>query len=205
MADETSDVGNLIVLAHSDNSRLGQLFDRYRSFLLLLAQSRIGARLAVRCDPEDVVQQTFAEAHKAFSNFKGATEPEFSAWIKRIHYHNLDELVRKHVLVEKQSVRRESQRLDDFDGSASFCWNEPVANQSTCSQRMIRGEKALRLAELFQLLPDMQRAALRLRYLEGWPVEKIAAELDRSVAATAGLLKRGLQAMRNRMSQDSWV
>lgn len=201
---EHSGIETLIEQGRADSRSLGRLFEHYRSYLLLLAQSQIGAKLAVRCGPADVVQQTFAEAHLAFSTFKGTTEPEFSAWIKRIHYHNLAEAVRKHVLAEKQSLRKERQ-LDAIDGSASFCWKEPVAQQSTPSQHVVKGEKALRLASLFQTLPDMQREAVRLRYLEGWPVEEIAQELDRSVAATAGLIKRGLQGLRGRMSAQSWL
>jgi RNA polymerase sigma-70 factor, ECF subfamily len=204
MADDGSRLDDLIGLARGDNRVLGQLFDRYRSFLLLMAQSRIGTRLAVRCDPEDVVQQTFTEAHQAFSGFKGSTEPEFSAWIKRIHRHNVDEAIRKHVLAEKQSIRKEWQCPDDLDDSASFCWWEPRAGQSTPSQCLIKGEKALRLAALIESLPEGQREAVRLRYLEGCPVENIARQLDRSVTATAGLLKRGLKALRGRMSQESW-
>ena len=69
---------------------------------------------------------------------------------------------------------------------------------------LIRGEQALRLAEILQTLPDAQRDAVRLRHMEGWPLEKIAEELDRTVVATAGLIKRGLKALRAAMSPDSW-
>jgi DNA-directed RNA polymerase specialized sigma24 family protein len=146
-----SRVDEPIRAARADGEALGRLFERYRPFLKLMAQREIGPKLAVRADASDAVQQTFAEAQQAFRNFAGSTEPEFSAWIQRIHYHNLGDLVQKHVLTEKQSLRQE-QRLDGPDATASFCWMEPAAKQSRPIQGMIKGERALRLAELIESL-----------------------------------------------------
>jgi RNA polymerase sigma-70 factor (ECF subfamily) len=151
----------------------------------------------------DVTQQTLMEACQAFGRFTGTTEPEFTAWLKRIHDHNLLDAGRKHQVARKHKLAP-AQPFYTNEGSASFCWREPAAEQTSASQKFIRGEKALRLADMLQSLPDMQREAVRLRHLEGWPVEKIAQELDRSVSATAGLIKRGLQALRARMSEESW-
>jgi RNA polymerase sigma-70 factor (ECF subfamily) len=197
------EIEQLIGLARCDRERLGDLLERYRPFLMLMAQQRIGPRLAVRSEPADVVQQTFVEVNSAFAAFAGATEREFSAWIKRIHRRNLEDLVRKHVHAGSRSVAVE-QPLLGGDGSASFAWHEPAADHSTPSRRLVQGEKALRLAALLQSLPAMQREALRLRHLEGWSVERIARELDRTPPATAGLIKRALQALRAKMSEDSW-
>jgi RNA polymerase sigma-70 factor, ECF subfamily len=203
MAEPSQETDVLIVQARKDRETLGELLDRYRPFLILLAQDKIGPRLAVRCDGPDVVQQTLTEAASAFANFKGTSEPEFLAWLRRIHYHNLAEAVRKHVLADKQTIDRE-QRLDASGTTATFCWREPVEDQSTPSQHMIKGERALRLAAILQSLPEMQREAVRLRHVEGLPVEEVARSLNRSLAATAGLIKRGLQALRANMSKDSW-
>jgi RNA polymerase sigma-70 factor, ECF subfamily len=197
-------IEELIRSARTDRSRQGQLFERYRPFLLMIAKSEIGTELAVRCDASDVVQQTMIEAFQAYFGFKGSTEPEFSAWIKCIHRRNIADLIRRRASPEKR--RLDVRRHDaDPEASASFCWNEPAGKEPTPSQRLIKGEKALRLAAILQSLPEMQREAVRLRHMEGWPVEKIARELDRSLAATAGLIKRGLQALREKMSEESWL
>lgn len=196
-------VPRLIAQARTNREKLGELLERYRPYLLLAGQRRIGRELAVRCDAADVTQQTLADVVRVFDSFAGTSEPEFSAWIMKIHEHNLDEAVRKHIHAQKRSLRKQ-HRLPDATASASFCWHEPAARETTASQRLIKGEKALGLAAVLASLPDDQREAVRLRHLEGWPVEQIAAELNRSVAATAGLIKRGLQAMREKMSEDSW-
>ncbi len=203
MPETSLRVETIVAEARKDGSALGRLFERYRPFLLMVARQRIGPRLAVRSDASDIVQQTLEEAYQAFPMFQGTSEPEFSAWIKRIHDRNLAEAVRKHIHVAKQSIDKE-RPMAGLDGSASFCWWEPAANQTTPSQRMIKGEEALRLTAILESLPEMQREAVRLRHLEGWPVEQIARELDRSVPATAGLIKRGLRAMREKVQEGSW-
>ena len=203
MDDDDLRVDDLIRQARSDPTKLGQLLDYYRPYLILVAQSRIGTRLHRRCDPEDVVQDTMADANRGFSAFQGLTEAEFSTWIKRIHSNNLRDLVRKHVLAANQSLRIE-QSLDDCDDSASFHWNEPAADHSSASQRVIRGENALRLAQRMQKLPATQREALRLRYLEGMTFEEIAGQMGKTVSAATSLVKHGLRGLRKRMNFDTW-
>ena len=194
----------MIALARQETSGLGPLLERYRGFLLTEGQRQIGTRLSARVGAEDVVQETFLKALQGFDQFAGTTEPEFSAWLRTIYANELRDLLRKHGLAEGRDAALE-RTLCGGDESASLIWNEPAASQSTPSQRLIKAEKALRLAELLQALPKSQRDAVRLRHLEGWPLDKIAAELGRSVAATAGLIKRGLKALRAAMSSESWL
>lgn len=189
--------------ARTDRSALAQLLEQYRPFLRRMAEQKLDGGMKARCDASDIVQETMIEALQGFDRFGGQTEPEVSAWIKKILSHNVDDALRKHVGAEKRSVRQE-QRLSVAEGTASFYWIEPAAQQSSPSHRMIRGEKALRLAAILESLPDSQREAVVLRHLEGLPLEEIADRLDRSEQATAGLIKRGLQALREKMSETSW-
>ena len=196
-------IEQMIALARQDPAFLGHLLERYRPFLLLSLRNRVGPRLGVRCSPSDIVQQAFAKACQAFDAFAGVTEPEFSAWIKQINDNTLKNAVRDHVHVQGRTLEKE-QRLHDADATASFYWREPAADEPTPRQIMIRGEKALRLAAVLESLPEMQREAVRLRHLEGCSLEETAKQLDRSLLATAGLIKRGLQKLRQRMSEESW-
>jgi RNA polymerase sigma-70 factor (ECF subfamily) len=202
MEHDGTDLEVLIRRARENPETLGELMEHYRPFLLIVSRRNLGAA-SPDTSYSDVTQQTLMEACQAFDRFSGSTEPEFSAWIKRIHDHNLVDAGRKRQVARKHKLAP-AQPFYSADGSASFCWREPAAEQSSASQKFLRGERALRLAELMQSLPEMQREAVRMRHLEGWPVEEIARELDRSISATAGLIKRGLKALREKMSGESW-
>ncbi len=60
----------------------------------------------------------------------------------------------------------------------------------------------LHLAAALDKLPDAQREALMLRHFHGWPLAQIAEHLGRSHAAVAGLLKRGLQQLRDQLRDE---
>ncbi len=81
---------------------------------------------------------------------------------------------------------------------------DPPGNETSPSQRLIKGETALRFAEVLETLPEMQWEAVRLRLLEGRRFDEIAEILGHTLATTAGMLKRGLAKLHETMSEESW-
>ena len=63
------------------------------------------------------------------------------------------------------------------------------------------GEEALRLADALAQLPEAQHEALVLQYWHGLTVAQIGARLERTPVAVAGLLKRGLQRLRELLGE----
>ena len=92
--------------------------------------------------------------------------------------------------------------MDDSHRGGASLKQDLDANLTTPSQKAIRGEQANRLAQALAALPDDQREAVRLRHLEGWPLDDIARHLGRTPAATAGLIKRGMKALRRRLHES---
>ena len=90
-----------------DNSAVGQVLESFRAYLKLLAHLRLDRQLRGKVSSSDVVQETLLEAHRDFPQFRGKTEPELLAWLRKILIHNLGRLVERHVLAEKRNVRRE--------------------------------------------------------------------------------------------------
>jgi RNA polymerase sigma-70 factor (ECF subfamily) len=177
-----------------DTKAVGQLLEQHRESLRRLAERQLQGRVGVRVAASDVVQQTFLEAHRNFNQFAGGGEAELASWLRRILQHNIAGVIRDHALLQKRSVRRE-QSLNDSQARPETP-QEVAADQSSPSQRAIRGEDEDQLAQAMAALPTDQREAVRLRHLQGWPLERIATHMGRSVAATAGLIKRGMQALR---------
>jgi len=71
-----------------------------------------------------------------------------------------------------------------------------AAEQTSPSQHLLRGEQALKLIDALAELPDDQRTAIIQKHMQDRTLADIAAEMNRSTLAVAGLLKRGLKRLR---------
>jgi RNA polymerase sigma-70 factor (ECF subfamily) len=93
-------------------------------------------------------------------------------------------------------VAREQSLEAALDASSARLEAWLVAGQSSPSQQAVRNEQAVRLAEALDHLPEAQREAVVLHYFQGCPVADVGRQLNRSPAAVAGLLHRGLKQLR---------
>lgn len=167
----------------------------YADYLRLLARLHLDARLHAKLDPSDVVQQTLLKAHQNRDQFRGASDGEMAAWLRRILANTMTDQLRKHKyeLAAPQplerSIEESSARLE--------AWLS--AEQSSPSEQAMRQENFLLLAQALAQLPEEQRQAVEFHHLKGWAVNDIARHLDKTEASVAGLLRRGLKRMRELM------
>lgn len=170
-------------------------WERFREYLHLLARLQVGPALRAKIDLSGVVQQTLLDAHRDPGGFRERNEPQAAAWLRAILRNNLaDEIRRRGAL--KRDAHLERSLDAALDQSASRLEGWLAAEQSSPSQRAIRGEEALRMAEALALLPEGQRRAIELHHLRGCPLAEVARELGTTRPAVAGLLHRGLVALR---------
>jgi RNA polymerase sigma-70 factor (ECF subfamily) len=177
---------------------MGQLLEHYQPYLYLLAQRRLSPRIRTRVDPSDIVQQTLFEAQRDLSAFRGDAAEELSAWLRRILQHNVQQSVERHWQTKKRSLQQERSLNEPLDGGQQLC-ELLAAEQSSPSQRAMKGEAAVQLARAICQLPEDQREAVRLRHLEGFSLKQLAETMGRSEMAVAGLIKRGLQGLREQL------
>ncbi len=178
---------------------LGTLLQLYRNYLNLLARTQIDLHLQGRASPSDLVQETFLEAYRDFGAFRGRTEAELLAWLRRILVHNVSRLVEMNVLAEKRSVRREvslSARLAALEQSTAQVSAALASQWSSPSARAQRRERAAILADLLAQLPPQYREVIVLRDLEGLAFQQVGDRLNRSPAAARKLWVRALDRLR---------
>jgi RNA polymerase sigma-70 factor, ECF subfamily len=181
----------------------GDDLERFRAYLGVLARMEVSPRLRDRVDLSGVVQQTLLEAHQALEGQPTEQTVQSTAtWLRSILSHNLADALRK-LVAGKRDVRREWSLDAALDRSASRLEHWLAVEQSSPSQRAIRQEALLEMAELLSELPDAQRRAIELHHLREMPLAEIAAELGTTKAAVAGLLHRGLKTLRTRLERDS--
>ncbi|MBT6724889.1 MAG: sigma-70 family RNA polymerase sigma factor [Pirellulaceae bacterium] len=201
MNDDTN--STLLVRAKGgDRDALGNLLNRYRPYLRILALRYLDSGVRQRVDPSDVIQQTCLDIHRDIDGFRGDHEAEWIGWVRRILENNVNQVIRRHIQAQKRSVRKEAV-VDKSSGTHRVYNAGPVSKESSPSHRVMKGERAVRLAIMLGKLPEVQREAIRLRYLEGRTLQQIAESIGRSEMAVAGLLKRGLRSLRDLSGTES--
>lgn len=189
MSGPQNSIRDLILRARDgDEKALGELCNRHRPYLRLIAQRTLDTQVKVRADESDLVQQTMLSAVRNFHQFEGSQPGQFVAWLQVQHERNVVDAARAH-RADKRNVGREQTPPSKFEPTGSR-GNSP-------SMRAMLSEEVLQLAAAMEELPEAQREAVRLRHLEGRSLKEIAAAMDRSDEAVAGLLKRGMKGLRD--------
>ena len=174
---------------------LGRLLETYRSYLALLARLQIDRRLRGKVDASDVVQETCMQAHRAFGQFRGATEAEFLAWLRQILSTRLANLVRRFAAAQCRDVRLE-KRLDDELGQSSLVARSLAPSPSSPSEKAARREQVVLLADALHRLPPDYHEVIVLHHLEELSFPEVAGRMGRTVGAVEKLWVRALAALR---------
>ena len=168
--------------------------EEFRSYLLLLARMQLDGGPRHRIDASDIVQQTLLEAHARADQFTG-NDSALAAWLRQALVNNLREAWRA-MRRAKRDIRREQDLDAAIAQSSARLEGILAAPHSSPSQRAVRNEELLRLADAVTRLPDAQREAIVLHHLHGCSLVETARRLGRTDAAVAGLLHRGLKQLR---------
>ncbi len=130
--------------------------------------ARCGADEAVA---QDIAQETMVEVVRHRASFDGRAEA--LTWVCGIARHKVADHVRR-------KYREERRRLRLVESAPSEV-EEPEAEAMTHQA----------VVETLRALPEGQRVALAMHYLDGYSVREIAERLERSESAVESLLTRG--------------
>jgi RNA polymerase sigma-70 factor, ECF subfamily len=172
--------------------------EQYRDYLRLLARLQLDARLQGKLDPSDVVQETLLKAQEHLDQFRGRSDAELAAWLRRILANTLTDALRKF----QHELRLGRSLVDALDESSARLEGWLADPSLSPGDQAVRGEQLLRLAEALGRLPEDQRQAVELRYLKEHSPPEVARLLGRSDAAVAGLLRRGLRKLRELLDAE---
>jgi len=137
---------------------------------------------------EDICQETFYKAFKSLKTFRDE-EATFSTWLYTI--------ARNTALSELRKSRYSEVSLED---------NVTAPQISTIllpEQELLRNERAQKVREAINTLPEKQRSALILREYEQLDYREIAQILDSSVSSIKSLLFRARMSIK--MQLESYI
>lgn len=197
-AGEREDEATLLVCAKGgDRDAFQRLAEPYRKEV----QLHCYRMLASFHDAEDLVQDTFLRAWRAFDGFEGRAS--FRSWLYRIATNACLNALASRASAWRVLPEARGPATDTMPGpapAADIAWLEPypdaaldgVADAAPGPEARYEMREAVRLSFVaaVQLLPPRQRAVLLLHDVVGWTSAETAALINGSVASVDSLLQR---------------
>ncbi len=166
----------------------GRKLEEYRELLGMLGRMQLSDDLTGKVDVSGVVQVTLMEVHG--SNWDELPVNERVPWLRRVFANNLLDEIRK-FRTQARDVNREQSLQAALEQSALRVNQWLTSEQTSPSQKAVRMEDGLRLANALACLPAAQREAIELHHLKELPLTEISQRMQRSKGAIAALIFRG--------------
>jgi RNA polymerase sigma-70 factor (ECF subfamily) len=173
----------------------GQLLELYRNYLTILATTQLGHRLRRRMNPSDLVQETMLAAHRDFASFRGGTERDLLAWLRRVLINCLHHAFEMHVSAKMRDVRCEislEQVSAAMDRSAADFAQSLADPGPSPSLPLRQRERSVLLANQLAKLRPQYREVIVLRNLQGLSFEEVAEQMDRKPGTVRMLWLRAI-------------
>jgi RNA polymerase sigma-70 factor (ECF subfamily) len=193
-----------LAVAEVDKSRFAdkdaaQMLDGCRQYLLMIANTEIGPDLQAKVGASDLVQETFLEAQRHISMFRGRTKGEMRAWLRKILECRLATVRRSYRSTEKRAVSREVA-LETFLAHSGANDRALKSAAPSPSNHALRNEwnQALELA--LSRLPDHYRQAVAWRHQQQLSWEEIGQRLNCTAEAARKVWTRGIYRLRHELA-----
>jgi RNA polymerase sigma-70 factor (ECF subfamily) len=177
--------------------------------LLVLNSARLSMRLRSRLElnpfadfsADDVLQEVFVDVFRGISTFDVEKSGAFLAWLDRVADNRLAKTIRDRSRKKRGGKTWQSQAADS---SIAMLINELRDEGAvTGSQEFMKGEAKDAIKLCIAALPDQQREAIELSYLEQKSLDEIADAMAITKDAVRGLHYRAKQAMRSMLGESS--
>lgn len=175
-----------------DFALLGQLFEDYRPRLLAMLRRRIDPRLAVRVDPEEVLNDAFLDARRRWPRFRADPAASEYAWLYGIVRDRLIETYRR----ESRGRRDLHRDLPWPEESSALMGLQLVHSGTSPSEAVVRGELNERLHQAIALLKETDREVLAMRTFEQMTFGEIGQVLDITEVAVTLRYVRAVKRLR---------
>ncbi len=154
------------------------------------------ARRLERDGAEDLVQEALLQGYRAFESLK--EEDAGARWLKTILVNVFRDELRKR---GRRIVEVASGDLEDFSLYRTLIDEDPLPYSDTLHTDFLWAFGPDDLREVLMLMPEIYRAPLVLRYMDGFSTKEIARLLDAPLGTVLARLHRG----RNLFERTMWV
>lgn len=188
-----------------DDAAREKLFVLCRDYVGVVARAQVGSWLQAKVDASDLIQQTLLDMHRGMAEFRGETEAEWLAWLRKILNHNATDYVRQYGGTQKRQTQREVSLHRNSPGESDASPFDPKDPGESPSQCVLRRERELEVARALAQLPADYQEVIELRNLQRLSFEEVAERLGRSRGAVQMLWMRALRKLEELLKRPTDV
>jgi RNA polymerase sigma factor (sigma-70 family) len=174
-----------------DPDALNELFARYHSIMVEVARRRIGPRLRLKEDPQDLAQTTFREAARDFSRYEYRGPGSLLRWLIQILQNKIRDKA-EFYSAGKRDTSLETALDAPIDPNRDFAGAPEPPSPDLSVTRVVQRDERFRLLRdaLGQLTPEY-RQAIALVFFEGLTLRQAGERMGgRSEDALRMMLRR---------------
>jgi RNA polymerase sigma-70 factor (ECF subfamily) len=180
-----------------DRASLQQLLWEHYNPLVGFLTPRLHGNLQRMVTVEDVIQETFIQAIRDIRSCQANSRQSFAAWLSAIADHRLHDIIKGLYRQKRGGDRRQVEAFAGGSAGRLVELIELISDHGMTPGRALARHESMDAIRIgIAALPDDQRQAIRLRYLEGKSIEETAASLGRTAAAVNGLVRRAKESLR---------
>ncbi|MFI5459936.1 MAG: RNA polymerase sigma factor [Isosphaerales bacterium] len=162
---------------------------------LVAMDLNIPAHLRAKFDSADLIQDALLRVHRNAGALVGRSPKQRQAYLRKALASSITDWIR-HFDTQVHRAARERSIEQSLDDSSARLGQVLVATQTSPSQKAVKGEELGRLADALKALTDRQGEAVTLHHLQGLTLEETAERMCTTEDSVAGLLRRGLETLR---------
>ena len=174
---------------------LNDLFTRYHATMVDVARRRLGPRLRMKEDADDLAQTTFREATRDFRQYRYRGEGSLLRWLLQILQNKIRDKA-EYYSASKRDVSRERSTEDQSEAGDGQRF-DPSSDELSVTRSVQREEELSILSDALGELSADHRKAITLVFFQGLTLRQAGEQMEgRSEDAVRMLLRRAEDRLR---------
>ncbi len=188
----TTDIEVLInQIKQASEPALLEFMELHRAPLLAFINKNMSDGLKSKVEATDILQEVSLSAVDSLSKMDFEQKTPFN-WLCHLADQKIIDNHRKYFQAQKRAAGREVKQQAAGDGEKQGFMDLLIASITSPSQAFSRGAKELKLLVALESLPEENREAIRLKFVEGLPTKEIATQLDKTDVAVRVMVSRSM-------------
>lgn len=188
-----------------DVDSLNELFQRYHQTMVEMARRKLGPRLRLKEDPDDLAQTTFREAARDFQGYRYQGEGSLLRWLIQILQNKIRDKAEFYSAGKRDLSRERAMQSKKGDEERTL---EFLSEDLSVTQVVQRDEQVEHLRESLTELSAEHRQAITLVFFEGLTLREAGERMGgKSEDAVRMMLRRAEgklgDRLRSRLGSDS--